>query len=136
MVFWFLAMLTVAGIGVGVKFDCGDVGIVGTLVGIISGIFTVILLIMIISANATAGGDRASMEQRYEALIYKAHTEAIRDEFGIVNKEFVDEVQAWNEELAKYQAYSHDFWIGVFYPQRVYDGLEFIKLENIKMKED
>lgn len=27
------------------------------------------------------------------------------------------------------------FWIGIFYPVRVYDGLEMINLEDIKIRE-
>lgn len=82
-----------------------------------------------------ADGSRASNEQRYKALIYKAQTESIRDEFGIVNKEYIDEVQSWNEYVAKYQAYSNDFWIGIFYPDRQYEGLKTINLEDIKIRD-
>lgn len=93
------------------------------------------MLIFIIVAQTQADGLRESNEQKYNALIYKAQTEAIRDEFGIVNKEYIDEVQAWNEDLAKYQSYAHNFWIGIFYPKRAYDGFEIIDLQSIRMKD-
>lgn len=102
---------------------------------VISGIVIACMLIGIIVSNISADGLRASNEQRYNALVYKAQTEAIRDEFGIVNKSYIDEVQAWNEYLAKYQSYSHSFWIGIFYPKRAYDGFEFIDLQGIKMRD-
>lgn len=102
---------------------------------VISGIVIIYMLIRIIVSQTLADGERASNEQTYNSLVYKSQTEAIRDEFGIVNKEYIDEVQGWNEYLAKYQSYSHNFWIGIFYPKRAYDGFEFIDLESIRMKD-
>lgn len=102
---------------------------------VISGCVVLFMIISIIISQTSADGERAKNEQRYKSLVYKSQTESIRDEFGIVNKEYIDEVQAWNEDLAKYQSYSHNFWIGIFYPKRQYDGFEFIDLESIKMKE-
>ncbi len=105
------------------------------IIAVISGIVIVCMLISIIITQTQADGLRASNEQRYNALVYKSQTEAIRDEFGIVNKPYIDEVQAWNEDLAKYQSYSHNFWIGIFYPKRAFDGFEFIDLQGIKMRD-
>ncbi|MBD5556418.1 MAG: hypothetical protein HDQ95_14040 [Roseburia sp.] len=95
----------------------------------------VLMLIAIINAYVLADAERAAKEQQYQALVYKAQTESIRDEFGIINKEYIDEIQTWNQELAKYQSYSHNFWIGIFYPKQIYDGLEFIDWESVRMKE-
>lgn len=67
--------------------------------------------------------------------MYKVQAENIRDEFGIINKEYVDEVQAWNEDVSKIQAYSNNFWIGIFFPKRAYGGLETINLEDIKIRQ-
>lgn len=108
---------------------------VSGIIAVISGIVIVCMLIEIIASNISADGLRASNEQRYNALVYKSQTEAIRDEFGIVNKPYIDEAQAWNEDLAKYQSYSHNFWIGIFYPKRAFDGFEFIDLQGIKMRD-
>lgn len=158
MIFWIFVILTVLGIGVCVatskisdKHDYreekntkfvnfvyqNDEPIYWTFetTAVISGIIILCMLTFIIVVETQAGGTRASNEQTYNALVYKAQTEAIRDEFGIVNKEYIDEVQALNENLAKYQSYSHNFWIGIFYPKRAYDGFEFIDLESIRMKD-
>lgn len=159
MIFWIFVILTVVGIAVCIatsrawdKYDCchnenntkfvnfayrNDEPIYWTFgtTAVISGIVIICMLIGIIVSQVSADGIRASNEQTYNALIYKAQKEAIRDEFGIVNKEYIDEVQAWNEYLAKYQSYSHNFWIGIFYPKRAYDGFEFIDLESIRMKD-
>lgn len=118
-----------------VDFICynEEITAISNTIAVISGLVLIGMLIFIIPAQISAGGKRAANEQRYLALIYKAQTESIRDEFGITNKEYIDEVQAWNESLAKYQSRSHNFWIGIFYPEKKYDGLELIDYESIRM---
>lgn len=159
MIFWIFVILTVVCIGVIVatnkinnKYDYYErekntrfvdfvyqndepIYWINGIIAVISGMVIVCMLISIIIAQTQADGLRASNEQRYNALVYKAQTEAIRDEFGIVNKSYIDEVQKWNEYLAKYQSYSRSFWVGIFYPKRAYDGFEFIDLQGIKMRD-
>lgn len=143
MIFWFFVGLTFLGIGILKiqnkcieKYDCSEKEtITGLVVAALSGAIAFFMLIAIAAIQILADGDKAMWEQRYKALIYKSQTESIRDEFGIVNKEYIDEIQKWNEDLAKRQSYSHNIWISIFYPKRKYDGLEFIDLENIKMRD-
>lgn len=100
----------------------------------ISIIVIAIMGIIIATTHVTANGEKLANEQRYDSLIYKAGTESIRDEFGIANKEYIDEVQAWNEDVIKYKEWQRDFWIGIFIPN-IYDDFETIDLENIQFKE-
>ena len=102
---------------------------------VIIGFSAIIMFVFVVAAQISADGCKAKYEQTYSALIYKSQTESIRDEFGIVNKEYIDEVQSWNEWLSKGKTYSNDFWIGIFYPKKVYQDLELIDLEEIKMRE-
>lgn len=107
------------------------------ITGILIGIFSVIVLITTIRISSNyirAEADKAMNQELYNSLIYKAETESIRDDFGIVNKEYIDEVQNWNTNLVNYQTITHNFWIGIFYPDW-YDEFETIDLEKIKMKE-
>jgi len=158
MIFWIFVILTVLGIaviaGVG-KIDKkysykeedntklvnffyhNDEPIIWTsgIVAVLNGFVVAFMIVAIIVNQVSADGLRAKNEQRYNALIYKVQTESIRDEFGIVNKEYIDEVQSWNEDVVKYQTYSQSFWIGIFYPDRAYDGFETINLEDIKMRD-
>lgn len=145
MIFWFFVGLTFLGIGILKiqnkcieKYDYSEketITITGVVVAALSGAIAFFMLIAIAAIQISVDGDKAMWEQRYKALIYKSQTESIRDEFGIVNKEYIDEIQKWNEDLAKRQSYSHNIWISIFYPKRKYDGLEFIDLENIKMRD-
>lgn len=145
MIFWFFVGLTFLGIGILKiqnkcieKYDCSEketITITGVVVAALSGAIAFFMLIAIAAIQISVDGDKAMWEQRYKALIYKSQTESVRDEFGIVNKEYIDEIQKWNEDLAKRQSYSHNIWISIFYPKRKYDGLKFIDLENIKMRD-
>lgn len=69
------------------------INVVSIVASAMLGITVVIMLIAIACVNVSGAGYATSNEQKYEALLYKARTESIRDEFGIVNKEYVDEVQ-------------------------------------------
>lgn len=145
MIFWFFVGLTFLGIGILKiqnkcieKYDCSEketITITGVVVAALSGAIAFFMLIAIAAVQISVDGDKAMWEQRYKVLVYKSQTESIRDEFGIVNKEYIDEIQKWNEDLAKRQSYSHNIWISIFYPKRKYDSLEFIDLENIKMRD-
>lgn len=81
-----------------------------------------------------AEADKAMNQEIYNSLVYKAETEAIRDDFGIVNKEYIDEIQQWNSDLVKHQTITHNFWIGIFYPNW-YDEFKTIDLYKIEMRE-
>lgn len=67
-------------------------------------------------------------EQR-KALEFKVESKSYRDEFGLLNKEVIDEIQAWNEDIAYKKALQRDFWLGIFYPN-VYDEFETIDYER------
>lgn len=101
--------------------------------GVVSTAITVVMMIIIVSTHCGTGGVVAKYRETYKSLVYKAETEACRDEFGIVNKDYIDEVQSWNEDLSSNKAYQRDFWIGVFVPN-IYDEFELIDLDSIKYK--
>ena len=138
MIFWIFVIALVVGIVLFVLSDnCSffynwDLF---AMVDICISIIVIAIMGTIIAANhALAIGEKLAYEQRYDSLIYKADTESIRDEFGIINKEYIDEVQAWNEDVVKYKEWQRDFWIGIFIPN-IYDDFETIDLENIQFKE-
>lgn len=139
MIFWIFVIVTV--VGVVLLFadyyfgiDSFALGASASITSLVSGIIAVIMLIIIISSNLGAQGTKLSNQQTYDSLIYKSQTESIRDEFGIANKEYIDEVQAWNEDIVKYKNWQRDFWIGIFVPN-TYDEFETIDLSSIQYKE-
>ena len=138
MLFWVLVILTIIGIFLTV-IEKGRENIIAFCIFLlISSICAATILCMlaeIIKAQTLADASRGKNEERYKALLYKAQAEAIRDEYGIISKEYIDEVQAWNEEVAEYQACSDNFWIGIFFPKKVFEGFETIDLTDIKISD-
>lgn len=137
MIFWIFVIIFVIGIVmcvIGSSFYSEGLIAGGLITSVASGMVALICLIFIIHSHFAATGTKAACEETYKSLLYKVETEQCRDEFGIVNKDYIDEVQAWNEDVVKYKAYQRDFWIGIFYPN-IYDNFETIDLEQIKYKE-
>lgn len=131
MIFWIFVILTIIGI---ILFYLFDIEAIGLLTMFSSGMAVIIMLAFIIGNHCGADGWRLSNVEQYKALTYKAQTEACRDEFGIVTKEYIDEIQKWNMDLVKYQRYQRDFWIGIFYPN-IFDEFQTIDIDSIKHKE-
>lgn len=96
----------------------------------VAAIIAVIVLccecVVAFDANIGAEARVASCRQRYNALIYKVESGACVDEFGLLNKEIIDEIQYWNENLAYRKEMQRDRWYGAFYPN-VYDEFETIE---------
>ena len=138
MIFWIFVIALVIGIilfalseNCSFFYSCDSFAIADIYISII---VIAIMGVIIVATHVTANGEKLANEQRYDSLIYKADTESIRDEFGIVNKEYIDEVQAWNEDVVKYKEWQRDLWIGIFIPN-IYDDFETIDLESIQFKE-
>lgn len=93
---------------------------------------TLLISVRTIAENISAEGKYNANKQRYEAILYKLNTESVRDEFGLLNKEYVDEIQEWNIDYSKYKAYSENIWIGIMFPKREIEGMDVIDLNNFK----
>lgn len=117
-------------------FICYNDSSLKTILGIVFGIFSIALLISIYTlCNNYIFSDavKRANEELYDSLIYKSQTESIRDEFGIVNKEYIDEIQNWNEELVSYKELTNNFWVGIFYPDW-FNEFKTIDLNKIEIK--
>lgn len=124
MLFWLCLIVLIVGIGLVTQNDY-TVESFGWVTVAISGI---IMAIMIAVFACTYSGVNAQVEknkERYNAITYKVESGACRDEFGLLNKEVIDEIQNWNENITYYKNIQKDFWVGIFVPN-VYDQFETI----------
>lgn len=85
------------------------------------------LILLLTKTNVTA--TRQANVEKYKALTYKLESEACRDQFGLLNKEIIDEVQRWNVKVTYYKAMEDNFWVGIYYPD-VYGDLGTIDYET------
>lgn len=137
MIFWIFVILTVLGITLGifaVEHNFNFLYSFGGIIGIISGIVAVIMLISIIDTHCTTDAQVELWREQYKALTYKLESGACRDEFGLLNKEIIDEIQDWNQDVVYNKRIQKDFWMGIFYPN-VFDEFETIDYERYQSKD-
>lgn len=101
----------------------------GAAISIIGGIVAFIMLIIIISTHCGINAQVQKWRETYTALTYKLESGSCRDEFGLLNKEIIDEIQNWNEDVVYKQNIQRDFWVGIFFPN-VFDEFETIDYER------
>ena len=102
---------------------------VGGIIGCIGGVALFIMLIILPLGHLGIDGYVEADKERYKALTYKVESDSCRDEFGLLSKEVIDEIQEWNEAVVKGKTLQRDFWVGIFYPN-IYDDFETIDYEK------
>lgn len=143
MLFWLFVIILLVGIGLIVvgskswdrkkyyflyKHD-DDIKTVGSWTTGISALVLVIMLFFLCCQYINIDAYVEKNKEIYEGIAYKVTSGACRDEFGLLSKEIIDEVQEWNKDVRFYKATQRDFWIGIFYPN-VFDQFETIDYES------
>ena len=134
MIFWIFVFALCAGIVFSLigNFNLLDVlELLGWILTVVGAFAVSIMLVIIIISHILAPSYEAQNRIRYETLKYKVEAKEYRDEFGILNKSILDEVQEWNEDLTGYRVKKENFWIGIFYPNN-FDGLKIIDISEIQ----
>ncbi len=114
------------------KFMYNNDDVFSSFGGLVSIIFSVVAAIMLLIIGCSYLDANAKVElynERYEALEYKVTSGACRDEFGLLSKSVIDEVQDWNEDLIYYQTIQDDLWLGIFYPN-IFDQFKTIEYSS------
>lgn len=138
MIFWLCLILTTifALLANLLEEECVHDGLfmLSIVTSSVSRVTCLIMLFIIIAVNAGGAGRYIALKKEYEALVCKARTEEARDEFGLLSKDYVDEIQEWNVSIASLKKLQRDFWIGIFYPN-IYDDIDTIDLSEITYRE-
>ena len=130
MLFWSFIILLVVGIILNSVFK---LEFLGELVTILSGFAVIVSLFLIIGEYTTIDSYLEKSREQYKAITYKIESDACRDEFGLLNKEVIDEIQEWNKDVRFYQNIQYNFWLGIYYPN-VFDEFETIEYESFEKK--
>ena len=136
MIFWLSVLILVVSIVLwikGCKKDIDTLWMTGSLFSIIVGVAVIIMSICLCVEYSTVDANIAKNEEIYKAITYKVESGSCRDEFGLLSKEVLDEVQEWNKDVLYYQNIQDDFWVGIFYPN-VFDQFETIDYEKYNIK--
>lgn len=118
MLFWLCLIVLIVGI---VLVTVRDSWVTVIVSGFIMAVMVIVLVGNYIGVNAQV----EKLKERYNAITYKVESGACRDEFGLLNKEVIDEIQDWNESITYNKNIQENFWIGIFIPN-VYDQFETI----------
>ena len=143
MLFWIFVIILLISIGliiVGNKYwekethrflyyHDDDIKYTGVALTVISAVIVVGMLIGICGTQIFSKADSARHEETYKALTYKLESGACRDEFGLLSKSVVDEIQCWNEDVVSKQKMQNNFWVGIFVPD-IYDEFKTIEYTN------
>ena len=131
MIFWItlIAVVVFAVLAI-VFFDSLDsewVSMLSTIIFVIAGIAFVVMLIVVIANNVGVEASIEANKQRYESLIYQAENNLYENDNDLGKKELVNQIQEWNEDLARGKALQNDFWVGIFYAD-IYAEFNFIPM--------
>ena len=131
MIFWItliaVVVFTVLAIVFFVSLDFEWVSMLSTIIAVIAGIAFVIMLIFVIVNNVGVEASIEANKQRYESLVYQAENNLYENDNDLGKKELVNQIQEWNEDLARGKALQDDFWVGIFYAD-IYDEFNFIPM--------
>lgn len=134
MLFWIFVILAAVGglvlwfnrhnaTWTGINIDKWAIGTVA-----FSGIIAAVMLIIILTGHVGNNGYIASMNTRYDMLTYQYENNFYENDNDVGKRELIEDIQAWNEDLAKNQELQKDFWLGIFYAN-IYDQFEYIELK-------
>ena len=111
--------------------NCDGFCVVGNVVILIAILAILIAGACILQAHTTQHAILAQKQATYEALVFKAESEVVKDDLGLLNKEIIDEIQVWNEDVLFNQKSLDNIWISWFYSP-YYRELKTIDLTNFK----
>lgn len=103
---------------------------IGTVVWGISLVVLFFELIFLAVTNIGVTGSISRWETQRSSLIYQLENDLYDDDNDLGKKELYSEIQEWNEKLMVGKAMKDNPWIGIYYPDRLYESFEPIKLEE------
>lgn len=131
MIFWLALIAFVVFLILAIVFedswDYGWVGVVSMAASFISGIAVLSMMIAIVIFHVGIEAEIEANKQRYDSLVYQAENRLYENDNDVGKKDIANQIQEWNEDLAKGKALQNDFWVGIFIPD-IYDEFEFIPM--------
>lgn len=139
MIFWLCVIGLAIGIGLCILgtrdwdsskhhwlwYNDGKITGTGVVISVIMAIVVLIMGLFIFAEHNTADANLAALREKEVALTYKLESGACRDEFGLLSKSVIDEIQNWNVSIARKKNLQNNFWLGIFYAD-IYNEFESI----------
>ena len=96
------------------------------LIGMIVAGIAICMLVFILIFNGMKNSIEIEYDEEYAKITYSVQNEYVHDDFNLVNKEIINDIQNWNTTIKQKQKYQKNFWIGIFYPN-IFDKYELIE---------
>lgn len=94
------------------------------------GICGVICSVILLFTNyVSVDADFAKYTERYNSLVYQYENNLYDNDNDVGLRDLLADIEYWNCDLAERQTMSHNFWIGIYYPN-IYDQFKFIELNK------
>lgn len=110
------------------KYD-DTLAFIGMILSLFTGVCLIFSFVVFLNTFGCLNANIAKYEERYKAITYKVESDVCRDDFGLLSKEVIDEVQEWNEDITFKKKIAHNFWIGI-YNSDAYDKFDIIDYEK------
>lgn len=110
-------------------YDKLDLSLTLSVIGLLSASVLTVMVIIAGLANFGTEGQMASNRQTYDSLVYQLENDLYDNDNDLGKKELYDQIQEWNEDLARGKVMQRNFWVGCFYPN-IYDEFEYIDLSD------
>ena len=131
MIFWITLIAFVVFLVLAIVFayswDFEWLGMLSAVLAFVAGIAAAIMLVVIIVNNVGVEASIESNKQRYDSLVYQAENNMYDNDNDLGKKELVNQIQEWNEDLARGKILQDDFWVGIFYAD-IYDEFDYIPM--------
>lgn len=126
MIFWIVVILMVIAIALGFIFD--DWFEIWVGISSFSFVVAAIMLIVLISNNVGSDAKIAKYQARYDSLVYQYENDIYDNDNDLGKRDLMEDIEAWNTDLAYRKQIQRNFWVGIFYPN-IYDYFDFIELQ-------
>lgn len=109
--------------------DCDALTVIGISTFVVGCIAVVISIIVMLCSYTGVDGYIAASNARHDALVYQYENDIYDNDNDLGKRELIEDIQNWNEDLARYKENQDDFWIGIYIPN-IFDQFEFIEFEK------
>lgn len=126
MIFWIVVILMVIAIALGFIFD--DWFEIWLGISSFNFVVAAIMLIVLIFNNVGPDAEIAKYQARYDSLVYQYENDIYDNDNDLGKRDLMEDIEAWNTDLAYHKQIQRNFWVGIFYPN-IYDYFDFIELQ-------
>lgn len=104
------------------------------IIGIIVSAILAIMVVIAIICNIDIDGTIAANQEKYNSLTYQLENDVYDNLNDVGKSQLYADVTKWNVDVAHGKALSNNIWVGVFYPDEIYDSLKTIDISEYDVK--